>query len=185
MELIWLLVFTGEFTIKIPASIVQDKKPEPGSEKIPWLGSEVMVKESVAKQLQMDEEGNVLEISQLERIVKQTNDDFHKVLKLAADGCEKIIPKIESNHEKNRFKFFRWIILNTFFMRNYAKTGEKNIMKTVLANILLIGFQPLMMLFGLITAPIEWNKRRKENKLYKAAVNQERERAKSYREIIA
>ena len=141
--------------------------------------------ESVAKQLQMDEEGNVLEISQLERIVKQTNDDFHKVLKLAADGCEKIIPKIESNHEKNRFKFFRWIILNTFFMRNYAKTGEKNIMKTVLANILLIGFQPLMMLFGLMTAPIEWNKKRKENKLYKAAVNQEQERAKSYREIIA
>ena len=48
MELIWVLVFTGEFTIKTPASIVQDKKPEPGSEKTPWLGSEVNYKESVA-----------------------------------------------------------------------------------------------------------------------------------------
>ena len=141
--------------------------------------------ESVAKQLQIDEEGNTSEISQLEKIVKQTYEDFHKVLRMAADGCEKIIPKMESNYEKKRFKFFRWVILNTFYMRNYAKTGEKNIMKTVLANILLIGSQPLMMLFGLITAPIEWNNRREESKLYKAAVKQEQERAKTYREIIA
>tara|TARA_B110000046_G_scaffold106741_1_gene114170 strand:+ start:1215 stop:1427 length:213 start_codon:yes stop_codon:yes gene_type:complete len=69
-------------------------------------------------------------------------------------------------------------------VRNYAKTGEKHIMKTVLANILLIGSQPLMMLIGLITTPIEWNNRRKESKLYKAAVKQEQERAKTYREII-
>ena len=141
--------------------------------------------ESVAKQLQIDEEGNTSEISQLEKIVKQTNEDFHNVLRMAADGCEKIIPKMESNYEKKRFKFFRWVILNTFFLSNYDKTGEKNIMKTVLANILLIGSQPLMMLFGLITAPIEWNNRREESKLYKAAVKQEQERAKTYREIIA
>lgn len=141
--------------------------------------------ESVAKQLEIDEVANANEISQLEKIVTQTNNDFHVLLKKASRSCEEMSVKLQDYAaEKSRFKFLRWILLNTFYMRGFARTGNKKIWNTVLANLLLFGTQPIMLIIGLITAPFEINRLKKDAKKYIEAAEKEKLRATTYADII-
>lgn len=141
--------------------------------------------ESIAKQLQIDEEGNASELFQLEKIVVQTNEDFKKLLLKGAESCDLVSSQLQgSAHEKFKFNFFRWLILNTVFMRGYAKSGEKKIGNTIAANLFLFGGQILMFLIGLLTAPSEIARLKKSRSAYLKASQRERERATKYREII-
>lgn len=140
--------------------------------------------ESVAKQLEIDETNNANELSQLEKIVTQTNNDFHELLKKASKSCEEMSLKLQDYAaEKSRFNFFRWLLLNTFYMRGFARTGNKKILNTVLANLLLIGTQPIMLIIGLITAPFEINRLKKDAKKYIEAAENEKLRAAAYADL--
>ena len=102
-------------------------------------------------------------------------------MRFSGERCEHASTKLEEMAiKKGRFNFLRWLTLNTFYMRGFAKTGKKQIFKTILANVLLFGTQPLMLLFGLVSAPFEYSRLKREAKSYKEAASQERERAETY-----
>lgn len=141
--------------------------------------------ESVASQLELEEEANKTELQVLEKLVIQTENQFHALLRESAEGCEMASFSLkESAVKKSKLNFFRWILLNTFFMRGYAKTGEKKLASTILANILLFGGQIIMFLVGLLSFPFEINSRKKLKALYLSASEQELKRANKYLEIV-
>lgn len=143
--------------------------------------------ESVAKQLELDEEGNSKEIKQLEKIVIQANEDFHLLLGKGAESCDEMVLHLEAlAKEKGSFNPLVWVLLNTVFMRGYAKTGQKKLTNTILANILLIGVgHAVMLVVGVVSMPSEYLRKRKEEKLYLKAAEKEKERSNSYKELIS
>ncbi len=140
--------------------------------------------QSVAKQLEIDEETNANEIQILEKVVQHTSEDFSRLLKMGAKGCDEMAISLESKvKEEFTFQFFRWLLLNSFYMRGYARTGQKNLQSTILSNLLLPGTQLIMFFVGLTTAPFEIYRLQKLRKEYLNSAAKERERAKNYSEI--
>lgn len=140
---------------------------------------------SVTKQLEFDEEANVKELKQIEEVVVKTNEDFLKLLERAAQVCDDMVPKLqEKSKEVSQFNALRWIMLHTIYMRGYAKTGETKMLNTILANVLLFGTQPIMLVVGLITAPFEYNRLKKDGNVYIKAIEIEKQKAAEYRKLI-
>ncbi len=144
--------------------------------------------DDVCDVLEIDEESNKKEIDQLTKIVEKTNELFKQTLIVSAEGCEN--RKIELRQESEQIEnlsFFKFVGLNTIWMGKYAKTGEKNWIATILANLFSLLLFPFvhicMAIYGALTYSGENAKRKKLKNAYERMAELEGKRAETYLNI--
>ncbi|GGE37470.1 hypothetical protein [Psychroflexus planctonicus] len=112
--------------------------------------------EIIADLLELDEAENEKHLEKLEKVVRLTSGLFHETLNLAIKGAE-----IEKQHylEQQRkiqpIEFGNYIGLHFILMGTYAKTGKKQLWKTILGNLVSVFlmfffYVPLLNLAGLV-----------------------------------
>ena len=149
--------------------------------------------EIITDLLELDEDENQKHLERLEKVVRLTSGLFHETLDLAIKGAQ--IEK-EYYHEQQKLiqpiEFKRYIYLHFLLMGNYAKTGEKQLTKTIFANVasfilLVLFYVPVLNLagiaLGLVTYPGEKSAREfKINKLQQD-VDLEKNRLALYQQV--
>jgi hypothetical protein len=112
--------------------------------------------EIIADLLELDETENEKHIEKLEKVVRLTSGLFHETLNLAIKGAE--IEKqhyLKKQNEIQPIQFGNYIGLHFILMGTYAKTGKKQLWKTIVGNIvsliiLIVFYVPLLNLVGLV-----------------------------------
>lgn len=111
--------------------------------------------EVITDLLELDEKENEKHLEKLEKVVRLTSGLFHETLDLAIKGA-----KIERDFYLEKQKhispidFKRFIYLHSILMGNYAKTGKKQMSKTIIANLIsficiFIIYVPILNVIGL------------------------------------
>ncbi len=112
--------------------------------------------EIIADLLELDEAENEKHLEKLEKVVRLTSGLFHETLNLAIKGAE--IEKQHYQKKQNKIQpiqFGNYIGLHFILMGTYAKTGKKQLWKTIVGNIvsliiLIVFYVPLLNLVGLV-----------------------------------
>jgi len=137
------------------------------------------------------EDGDAKEYKQLESITLSTREVFVEVLKISSKACKNQAINYESEGEElTPISFFRYVGLHLIWMPRYAKGGEKNVGKAVLANVLdviTLTFpitRSVLLLTGLVTYPSELKKTKQAKDDFRILAKQERNRAKAYEALI-
>ena len=148
------------------------------------------------------EDKNAKEYKQLENIIISLREVFAEVLEVSAKACKKQAVEYEKEGEALKpTNFFRYVGLHLIWMPRYAKGGEMNIGKAVLANVLDVfgsfivmgifetGFayffiRGILLLTGLVTYPSEVKNTKQAKDDFTILAKQERNRAKAYEALI-
>lgn len=129
---------------------------------------------------------------QLEKIHNSTKEVFVEVLEISAKACLlRAIEYEKAAKEMKTISFSRYVGLHLIWMPNYAKGGEKNVNKAIIANILdvitlaFIFTRPVLLIIGLLTYSGQKRKTQEAINGYKELAEQERERAKAYQDFVS
>lgn len=131
------------------------------------------------------------EYKQLEHITKSTKQVFVEVLEISAKACrERALDYEEEAKELQPIGFLRYVGLHLIWMPRYAKGGEKNTGKAVIANVLdVLTFtflltRSVLLLLGIVTYPSELKKTKQAKEDFRILAEQDRRRAEAYEELI-
>ncbi|GGE08710.1 hypothetical protein [Psychroflexus salis] len=143
--------------------------------------------------LELNEEENEKQLEKLEKVVRLTSGLFHETLDLAIEGAE--IEKQHYTQEQQKIQpinFVNYIFLHSILMGTYAKTGKKQLWKTIFGNIfslilLMIIYIPLLNIIGFIQGLVSYSseksKRDQQIRLYQQEINLAEKQKQLYREV--
>lgn len=139
--------------------------------------------------LELDEDSNKKEIDQLCKLVEKTNSLFKQTLQVSAEGCSKRKVELEVKSESiENLSFLKYVGLHAVWMGNYAKTGEKKIGATILANLASLMLFPIIhicaTIYGILTYSNENKKTKNLKNTYKRMAELQEQRAEAYLNFI-
>lgn len=147
--------------------------------------------DDVCDVLEIDEEGNQKEIVQLTKLLEKTNQIFIQTLQVSSEGCENKKEDYEylaQTEKQDKLSFFKYVLLKTIWMGKYIETGKKDLVSTIIANILSLFLFPFIHTFKFLQGVFTYsgyNSKKKETiGLYERGAYLEGKRAEQYSEMV-
>jgi hypothetical protein len=135
--------------------------------------------EIITDLLELDEEANKKPLQDLEKTIQLTQNLFYKTLDLAIKGAdvqyEYYKTQADSVQEIDKSRF---IWLHAIWMGHYAKTGQKRLANTIVANlfstlVIYWFYVPTINIIGLINGVIQYSSEKSKRQAFKNKMLQE------------
>lgn len=146
--------------------------------------------EIITDLLELDEEANKKPLEDLANLIQLTQRLFHRTLKLAIKGAEVQYEYYKAQADGvQEIDKSRFIWLHAIWMGHYAKTGQKRLANTVVANLFSVlviywSYVPTINIIGLINGLIQYSSEKSKRTHFKTKMLEEAELEKKRKALF-